>query len=176
MPNTRKQLNINGSNRAEIRRQIITEFLNEIPGKGKGELCSKYIYEVECLNDGTKILLKRPASLNKGVDFTVHVENAVFRNRGMIDMPSHQNIFDDLTAKKSSNPKQYEKVKILIKRIYSCEHIDAEEVRYLSFKGGHSIEAILMSIKWLFIEQDVTYWNWSGRNMLYSGLKENNLC
>lgn len=34
------------------------------------------------------------------------------------------------------------------------------------------IAIILLAIKWLFIEQDITYWNWSGRNMLYNQLIE----
>lgn len=46
----------------------------------------------------------------------------------------------------------------------------------LHFNVGQPIETILKVVKWLFIEQDVTYWNWSGRSMLYSGLREDDLC
>lgn len=35
----------------------------------------------------------------------------------------------------------------------------------------HPIEIILLALKWLFIEQDFTYWNNSGRFMLYDTLK-----
>ena len=38
--------------------------------------------------------------------------------------------------------------------------------------AGLIILIILLAIKWLFIEQDITYWNWSGRNMLYNHLIE----
>jgi len=37
------------------------------------------------------------------------------------------------------------------------------------------IAIILLAIKWLFIEQDITYWNWSGRNMLMNSLKDKEL-
>lgn len=30
----------------------------------------------------------------------------------------------------------------------------------------------MKSLKWLFIEQDVTYWNRSGRTMLYKSLSK----
>jgi hypothetical protein len=29
---------------------------------------------------------------------------------------------------------------------------------------------IIKTIKWLFIEQDIRYWNYSGRDMLWSGV------
>jgi hypothetical protein len=176
MPIRREQLSVVSGDRVFVRRQVILKFLDEIAGTGKGDLCSKYVYEVEILQNGGKILLKRPAALNKGVDFTVHIEGARFRDRGMVDMPSHSDIFDDLSAKRSSNPIEYEKVRVLIRKIYSCEDIAIEEYESLLFSIGLPIEATLKSIKWLFVEQDVTYWNWSGRSMLYFGLQDRALC
>ena len=37
------------------------------------------------------------------------------------------------------------------------------------------IAIILLAIKWLFISEDISYWNWSGRNMFMDNLKENSL-
>lgn len=175
MPVRYETLSVCGT-REEIRRQVITKFLDEIPGTGKGDDCSKYIYKVETLSDGAHVFLRRPATLNKGMDFTVHVENLRFREKGMPDMPSHDDVIEDLTKKRDSNPEEYQKVKIIIDKLYKCQKVDNHEYTNLSFSTGFPIEAILKSIKWLFIEQDVTYWNWSGRNMLYSALKENGLC
>ncbi len=175
MPTHREQLNATG-NRAAIRKQVIMRFLDEEPGTGKGDFCSKYIYEVDTLNDGRKVLLKRPARLNKGMDFTVHVENGGFGKKGTVDRPSHKDILHDLASKKSSNPVEYEKVQVLIRRIYDCENVEPQEYQSIKFNVGHPIEAILKSVQWLFIEQDVTYWNWSGRNMLFSKLREEGLC
>jgi hypothetical protein len=98
MSNYHKKLVVSGD-RASIRRQVIMKFIKEEPGTGKAELCSKYIYDVEVTQDGSRIFLKRPASLNKGMDFSVHYEGIRFRNKGMVDMPSHSNIFTDLSLK-----------------------------------------------------------------------------
>jgi hypothetical protein len=134
MPARRERLEVVGD-RINIRKQVIMKFLDEEPGTGKGELCSRYIYEVENLNDGRKIILKRPASLNKGVDFTVHIENARFGNRGAVDMPSHSDIFQDLAGKISSNSADYEKVKGLIHKLYNCENLEPwEYTNLLTFR------------------------------------------
>ena len=39
----------------------------------------------------------------------------------------------------------------------------------------HPVYIVLLAIKWLFIEQDITYWNWSGRNMLKESLEKDGL-
>lgn len=174
MPITQAKLSVDGT-RKEIRNQVIMKFLSEEPGTGKGDKCSKYIYEVEKLKNGNKVYLRRPASLNKGVDFTVHIENIKFRAKGIVDMPSHNDIIEDLRLKLMENPYEYKKVKVIINKLYSCENISESEYSKVYFNDGHPIDGILKAIKWLFIEQDVTYWNWSGRAMLYNGLKENNL-
>jgi hypothetical protein len=156
--------------RAEIRNFVISSFIAEAPGTGTGDLRSIYNYYVESLSDGNRIYLRRPAPLNKGVDFEVHVENTNFGISRRTTRPSHDSILADLRNKYDENHSEYENVRILIERLYLCEPINNEEYLALHFNSGHPIELILKSIKWLFIEQDVTYWNWSGRAMLYSGL------
>lgn len=42
-------------------------------------------------------------------------------------------------------------------------------------EGQHPIEIILLAIKWLFMEQDCAYWNYSGRAMFFDVLRNNNL-
>lgn len=119
-----ERMNVNGTRR-EIRNQVIQKFLEEEPGTGKGDDCSKYIYEVERLQNGSRVILKRPAALNKGMDFTVHVENLRFRDSGPNkDMPSHDDIFIDLKLKKANNPDEYEKVKKIISKLYNCKNVD----------------------------------------------------
>jgi hypothetical protein len=166
-----KELKVNG-NRQEIRHQLINEFLLEKPGTGTGEDCSIYIYYVESLTDGSRIFLKRPARLNKGFDFEVNVENTYFGYTRKTTMPSHNIIYEDLEWKKEADPKTFTQVKKLITKLYNCDELSNAELNAYQFTVGYSIETILKSIKWLFIEQDVTYWNWSGRNMLYSSLNE----
>jgi hypothetical protein len=126
---------------------------------------------VDTAADGARILLKRPANLNKGFDFEVHVENYKFGTLRRTSRPSHKTILDDLKAKKAENPNLYKRVEELIDRVFACQDIDNTEVTQIVFNTGYPFDVILAAIKWLFIEQDVTYWNWSGRNMLYSAIK-----
>src|ERR1700740_1882082 len=178
MPKTEIHLNITSTNRKVIKDTLINEFLKELPGTGKDELTSKYYYYVEKTANGTDIYLKRPARLNKGMDFEVHAKHIIFENENWetgnvrkSSMPSHSTILDDLETKKKENPEEYKKVSELIKRIYNCENVSDAEIRAINFTNGHPIEMILKITKWLFIEQDVTYWNWSGRHMFYSGIE-----
>ncbi|BBM48481.1 DNA adenine methylase [Leptotrichia wadei] len=171
-----KLYNFNFSSRKEWRKSLILEFLKEEAGTGKGELASKYRYYVEILKNGEKIYLNRPATLNYGMDFTVHLENTQFRLQGPArDMPSHSNIIDDLKQKQLENFCEYEKVKKILNKLYNCEFVNEEEYSNIYFAIGIEIEGILKIVKWLFLEQDVTYWNYSGRAMLYQSLKDNGL-
>ncbi len=167
-----EEIKITATDRRKIRHELINVFLKEEPGTGTGELCSFYYYHVDTLEDGKSIILKRPARLNKGFDFEVHVQDTNFGTSRYRTMPSHRDIYSDLQIKLDENPEEFKKVRDFIKKLYECTEIDEVQVRNLKFKKGFSIEAILKSIKWLFIEQDMTYWNWSGRTMLYSHIKE----
>lgn len=164
---------LQGNSRESYRYNLILKFLEEEAGTGKGELSSKYKYNVETTNSGRRIYLLRPANLNKGMDFTVHLENIQFRSKGAFkDRPTHSEIIQDLINKKNENPKEYEKVKPIIQRLFLCQPVYDYEYQNIIFSTGVEIEGILKVIKWLFLEQDITYWNFSGRNMLYNSLKE----
>ena len=167
-----KEFQLTGTTRQSIRHELISSFLDEEPGTGKGENCSFYIYYVDTLSDGKRIMLKRPARLNKGFDFEVHVENTDFGENRYRTMPTHDNVYYDLEEKETSNPAEFVKVRAILKKLYNCEQVNDKQIRNLRFETGYDIEAILKAVKWLFIEQDITYWNWSGRNMLYSSLNE----
>lgn len=164
---------LTGNTRESIRKNVVEIFLEEKAGKGKKELSSKYIYYVETLDNGKRVYLKRPAYLNKGMDFTVHLENTSFREKGANrDIPSHSEIVNDLLNKKTENPQEYEKVKTILNKLFNCQEVSDIEYRNIYFFSGIEIEGILKVIKWLFIEQDITYWNFSGRYMLYEGFKK----
>lgn len=168
--------NFNFLSRKEFRDNLILEFLKEKPGTGKKELSSKYKYYVESLKNGKRIYLSRPTNLNKGMDFTVHFEKTEFREKGAYkDRPKHQEIIEDLIQKKLENSCEYEKVSKVLNKLYNCEFVNEEEYSNIYFEMGIEIEGILKIVKWLFLEQDVTYWNYSGRAMLYQSLKDNGL-
>ena len=101
----------NEGTRNSIRQAVVLEFLNEEPGTGNKKLASKYIYYVETLRDGNRIYLERPAQLNKGFDFIIKVENTEFKEKGALKYaPSHNNIIEDLRAKKNENSEEYDKL------------------------------------------------------------------
>lgn len=167
-------LNITANNKASYRKQLIEEFLKEQPGRTTS--VTEYYYFVETLQNNNRIYLKRPTALNKGVDFEVRVENTQFRygkHDNIIstgNRPSHDDITNDLINKKAENPTEFSALRELLDKTYTCEPINDSEYFQFSFTSGHSIEVIFKSLKWLFIEQDITYWNRSGRAMLYNGL------
>ncbi|QNL23180.1 DNA adenine methylase [Hyphobacterium sp. CCMP332] len=159
----------NDLTREEIRRQVVNEFLEEIPGTGIGESTSKYRYDVERLSNGNRIYLKRPAFNNKGFDFEIHVEGEEFGGR-IKTRPRHEDIVKDLELKKNESSTEYDKLKQLISKVFNCQNISNSEVKAISFKEGLKAETLLLVIKWLFIEQDVTYWNYSGRQKFMDAL------
>ena len=174
MPITSVQYNIQASNRADIREELVALFLQEQPGTGIGENASRYRYIVENFNNFS-IVLNRPAGLNKGFDFTVHIQGMCFKKQRTYSNPSHQDIISVLQSIKSTNPTRYQSVAGEIRNIYNCVSPNFQNISGITFLDHTNIrrpiEIILLAIKWLFIEQDITYWNWSGRNMLFSGLQ-----
>ena len=54
------------------------------------------------------------------------------------------------------------------------ERVNSAAVDMLGFREaemiGRPVEMLLKVIKWFFIEQDIRYWNYSGRNMLKNGI------
>lgn len=180
MPTTTLNLTLpSGLNRKQIRDFVISEFLLEAAGTGTGSNSSKYIYTVESLSNKGKILLKRPAGLNKGMDFTVHVDGVVFgKGRGIVpDRPKHDHIIADLEAKFVANPVSYQNIKFMLNDVFNCKTITPQQcTNYHISAGILTTEQVVMATKWLFIEQDVTYWNNSGRAMFYNALKSRQLC
>jgi len=179
MPLTKQIHELLAGSRVEARREIVELFLKEQCGTGKGELSSKYEYKVEQYNDYS-ILLKRPAALNKGFDFVVHVSGTYFKSTKRHTNPSHDDIIQTLQQIKSSlSEEQYEKIKICIRNVYNLQEFDISSIEDIYFTDCDNqqrpIAIIILAIKWLFIEQDVTYWNWSGRAMLMKGLEDNDL-
>lgn len=158
----------NMGTRNEVRQKVVQKFFEEIPGKGKGGFQSKYLYYVETLENGNRIYLERPANLHNGFDFLINVENINFSMTNRIKHnPSHNNIFNDLQAKKTESPEKYAELYKLIEDVYNCKEIKETDLR---FNTGYPVDLILKVAKWFFIEQDIRYWNYSGRAMFMSGV------
>lgn len=174
MPNYICDYILPSGNRTQKRKDLITCFLNEETGIGRGNDASRYQYNVESYN-GYGIFLKRPTQLNKGFDFTVNVQGMYFKKNRRYSNPSHNDIFDALICCRDEYPEEYDAVKDAIIAIYECDDIDLTHINayFLDYEGRqHPIQIILLAIKWLFMEQDCAYWNYSGRRMLFEGLSD----
>lgn len=160
------------NSRESLRRKIVNAFLDEKAGYWKGDVqyVTRYNYFVETLSDGRRIYLKRPTFLNKGIDFQVWVE----RLEGNKDKrPSHDDVFEDLKAKKRENSEEYVRLIEAIIRVHKCEEPDGVlGDNSFNFTVGYPSELLLKIVKWLFIEQDITYWNYMGRGMLKKAILE----
>jgi len=156
--------------RMELRKIVVTQFLEEEPGLGRSSDASHYRYNVETLSDSRRIYLTRPAYLKKGFDFRINVEETIFQTGH--EYPKHDDIFDDLRLKKQEDPVMGKRLHEAIERIYNCE--DPEDVlpecTDIKFSVGHPVDLILKVIKWLLIEQDIRDWNYSGRQMFKDGV------
>lgn len=162
----------NKGSRNDVRKRVINEFIEELPGKGSGDLASRHDYIVEKLSDNKKIILTRPANLKNGFDFLVRVEGIDFnKGKGKYrDYPSHDDLIEDLEEKKSESHSTYKSLYEYITLTYECNEIDDEWFKNISFNSGYPSDLIVKSIKWLFIEQDIRYWHYSGRSMLMSSI------
>lgn len=181
MPVETKIHELFATDRISARREIVELFLEENFGTGNGDLTSKYIYTVEKYN-GYEIILQRPAVLNKGFDFVVKVKGVYFNSNGKKrhQNPSHPDIVDALNKTRTKiGESRYQEVKDIINEIYELKCVDYSKVADITFTDSdgneHPIVVLLLAIKWLFLEQDITYWNFSGRAMLMNGLWDNKL-
>ena len=99
-----------------------------------------------------------------------------FKKNRSYSNPSHNDIFKVLNYVKNNYEHEYDIVAKQIINIFQINEYSFKVLENVVFPDGDGIlrpiAIILLAIKWLFIEQDITYWNWSGRNMLYNHLIE----
>lgn len=162
----------NEGTRNEVRMRVVRKFAQEAPGIGPGDDAHRCRYYVERLQSGDRVYLRRPARLHNGFDFLVCVENANYAAPGQRrrNFPKLEDLTEDLKAKKAENPAMYARLYALLRQVYECHDVGDGETAPLSFSSGLPADHILKTIKWLFIEQDIRYWNYSGRSMSWSAV------
>jgi len=87
--------------RKKIKDEVVDLFKSEKAGQGKGNLATRVVYCVEQTGDEL-IYLKRPAPLNKGFDFEVHLNKKFFFKKQK-SRPSHDCIITILKNLKQEN-------------------------------------------------------------------------
>lgn len=151
------------NNKTTIRNFLLNQWIIEAAN-------TKYRYFVETLTNGNRIYLERPGRLNKGCDFVIYIENHILHNNGNDKPPPHNFILDDLTIKKQAlTAGEWQILIASITTILNCQpyNIAAQNLQNLPAMG-ESYEVILKTLRWLFIEQDITYWSGQGRQMLFN--------
>ena len=123
MPTYTCDYRLPSGNRSQKRQDLISCFLNEEAGIGRGDDASRYQYKVESYGN-YGIFLKRPTQLNKGFDFTVNVQGMYFKKHRRYSNPSHNDIFEALICCRNECPDEYNAVKEAIVSIYECDDID----------------------------------------------------
>jgi len=168
-----EQIEIKGSmTRHEIVQKVVNTFINtEHEQRGRGV---KFWYPVEQLPKDARLFIFRPGGLQKwNFDFKVNVTPELGLEKG-----THDNVATDLKNKKQENLQEFEKLIEAIKEIYSGSENDVDQVltKYpdlqASFQTGAQVEVLLKILKWMFIMEDIVYWNYDGRAKLYNFLKE----
>lgn len=148
-------LDVNGfSNKKDIRDYLLKTWSDETES-------IQFRYFVETLSNNKRIYLERPANLNKGCDFVIKVEDLIIFKNGNDKPPKHDYLLECIKNNKST-------IKNLaheLNDIYNCKSI---KTTYINIEH----ELILKLSKWFFIEQDITYWANSGRDMLWDAIKD----
>jgi hypothetical protein len=163
---------LKASSNSQQRRELAEKWLEE------GRFAD-YRYNVEKCYDGSRIYLLRPTPLNKGFDFQVNLEN--FRSgtrkprKNTLEMPSHPDVIEDIKEKLAKHPSSKKDFFQAISAIYDCKDVDSilgERPALKQIHVGLPIDSLLRVIKWLFIEQDLTYWGWTGRDKFMAAIEE----
>jgi len=168
-----KSIEIKGSmKREKIVKKVINTFI-ETEGLRRGHGI-KFRYPVENLSTGEKLFIIRPAGLRKwNFDFKVEVLPKFGLGRG-----THKEIISDFMSKKQENPKKFHNLLKILTIIYKCSENDVDTLlkKYSNlqnlFKTGAKVDVLLKLVKWMFIMEDIVYWNYKGRSMLYEGILE----
>jgi hypothetical protein len=166
-----RPIEIKGSlSRDEIVKKVINIFIDtESHQRGHGV---KFRYPVENLSTGQRLFIFRPAGLNKwNFDFKVEVLEGFGLGRG-----THDEIKSDFQNKKRENPQKYTVLLEVLTTLYNCSENDIDQLLknypdlQTSFKTGAKVDILLKVVKWMFIMEDIVYWNYKGRAMLYNAI------
>jgi hypothetical protein len=138
-------------------------------------LQKKYRYFVEKIeSDNRRIYIERPGRLNKGCDFVIYVEDLLLFNNSNDKPPKFNDLVTDIKYKKDHlNIMDYN---LLIKAITSIYNLNTYLNSYniirniKNIENSWNYELLLKLNRWFFIEQDITYWAKSGREMLYNAI------
>ena len=157
----------NSGSRNEVRMRVVDALAAETPGTGNGEDASKYIYYVETLNSETVFICSDQQIFTTDLISSYALKTPTMLCRGSEEGTSPNTKTWLWIYKKAENEEMYARLHGLLRRVFECEDVSDDEMEAIHFSTGLPVDHILKAIKWLFIEQDIRYWNYSGRNMTW---------
>lgn len=151
--------------RHEIVKRVVNHFIEtEYSQKGFGV---KFQYPVETLPAGM-LMIGRPGR-KKNFDFKVLVEPSYGLGAGL-----HEDIVEDFCRKAESRYR--DALLKALSEIYHCSENDVDAIISQSSElignlgGMATVEILLKVLKWMFIMEDIVYWDNEGRAFLHNYL------
>jgi hypothetical protein len=152
-----------------IVKKVVNTFIRtEHKKKGKS---IRFRYPVEVLPKGEMLYIVRPGH-KKNFDFKVEVVSDHGFGEG-----SHKEIAMDMRRERKKRPQKFTELMARITQIYNCTENDVDALlkkhRRIenSFRIGGPVEILLKVLKWLFIMEDIVYWDNEGRAFLFNFLR-----
>ncbi|MFZ2071566.1 MAG: hypothetical protein WAV32_08255, partial [Halobacteriota archaeon] len=77
-----------------------------------------------------------------------------------------------------SGKRKYNDLLDALTTLYNCSENDVDRLLgnypdlHRSFQTGAKVDVLLKVVKWMFIMEDIVYWNYKGRAMLYNAIME----
>jgi hypothetical protein len=139
------------------------QFMQACKNVKKGE------YEVEQLNDGKKIIIKKPGRKGKN-DFRVDIYNPKDSTRTSL---KHSELFSDINKKHKNNPEETKEViKGLLAVCKGKEPDDVIKEKKIKNGIGLPVDTIYKMYKWIWGQEDCNYENGQGRWYSMNGILE----
>lgn len=121
-----------------------------------------------------KLFIKRPGGLQKwNFDFKVIVTPDMNMLRG-----THADVVNDILTKKKENKEASNDLLKALEEICNCTENDVDKVLAgfpklsNAFRSGAKVDVLLKVLKWMFIMEDIVYWNYDGRMKLFNHIRE----
>lgn len=153
-----------GVSRAAARLALLMKWGEEQAGQ-------QYRYFAETFSDGKRLYLERPGQLNQGCDFVIFLEDCFLFNNGNDRPPSHQDLFADLAAKREQlSDADWALALEAIRAVHALKPPPALDLPECA--GTLDYPRLLALCCWFFLEQDLTYWNGTGRDMLWEAISQ----
>lgn len=161
--------------REKLRAAVLLKWAEE--ECGSADAYQRYRYNVEKLSKGDWIYLHRPARLNKGCDFIVNCVPLIPRDDGkQYKNPRQQDLIAELKLISEHITDGHKRILTAVEAVWHCENVKKVCDSLCNSIGdpdwAFRAERALKVAKWLFIEQDITDWNTSGRAMLLGRIRE----